>query len=348
MKLSFVSTFAVSDSIRTQMLRMQADLAKAEKELSSGRHADIGATLGVRTGQSVSLARDLGRLSGIVDSNAAISARLSATQQALEQLGGAAQDFFSAITANASSGTDPAVLYEEANNALNSLVGILNSSLNGEFLFSGINTDVKPVNDYTAGSPAKTAFDTAFSTYFGFPQTDPLAAGITEGDMQTFLDTEVASLFTGAGWQGGWSNATDEVIQSRITLNETVATSVSANLSGIQKLANAASMVSELVKGQLNGATQNVVIQKAFQLVGEAIADLTREQAELGIVQTRVEKATDRTKLQMDLFTKNIRDLEGVDPYEAATRISSLMTQIETSYTLTSRIQQLSLVKFLS
>ena len=40
--------------------------------------------------------------------------------------------------------------------------------------------------------------------------------------------------------------------------------------------------------------------------------------------------------------------MEGVDPYEAATRVSALVSQIETSYALTSRIQQLSLLKFMS
>ena len=347
MKLSFVSTRSISDAMRYQMLRMQSDLAKADKELSTGRLADVGAVLGVRTSQSVSLARDLNRLNGLVDSNAAIASRLSASQQALDQLGGVAQDFFAAITANSSSGTDPSVLQAEARDALQTMVGILNSSLNGEYLFSGINTDVKPLNVYEAGSPGKTAFDAACLGHFGFTQTDPAASGITEADMQTFLDTQVAPLYTGAAWQSGWSNATDQRIVSRITLNETVETSVSANISGIQKLANAAATVQELLQGQLNGATQDIVVQSAFKLVGEAIADLTREQAELGIVQTRVTSASERIKLQVDLFTNNIRDLEGVDPYEASTRISSLMTQIETSYTLTARIQQLSLVRYL-
>jgi hypothetical protein len=70
-------------------------------------------------------------------------------------------------------------------------------------------------------------------------------------------------------------------------------------------------------------------------------------QGQIGIIQQRVEGASERVSMQIDLFKLNIHDLEGVDPFEASTRISSLMTQIETSYTLTARIQQLSLVRFL-
>jgi len=39
--------------------------------------------------------------------------------------------------------------------------------------------------------------------------------------------------------------------------------------------------------------------------------------------------------------------VEGVDPYEASTRMNSLLAQVEASYTLTSRIQQMSLMNYL-
>lgn len=74
---------------------------------------------------------------------------------------------------------------------------------------------------------------------------------------------------------------------------------------------------------------------------------LGASQAEVGIIQQRVESASERVSMQIDLFKLNIDDHEGVDPYEASSRITSLLTQIEVSYTLTSRIQQLSLVRFL-
>jgi flagellar hook-associated protein 3 FlgL len=39
--------------------------------------------------------------------------------------------------------------------------------------------------------------------------------------------------------------------------------------------------------------------------------------------------------------------LEGVDPYEASSRLSALMNQIETAYAMTGRIQKLSLLNYL-
>ena len=52
-------------------------------------------------------------------------------------------------------------------------------------------------------------------------------------------------------------------------------------------------------------------------------------------------------KMQADLFERSIIETEGVDPYEAANRVKELLSHIETSYALTARIQQLSLLRFL-
>jgi flagellar hook-associated protein 3 FlgL len=57
--------------------------------------------------------------------------------------------------------------------------------------------------------------------------------------------------------------------------------------------------------------------------------------------------ASDQMSLQMNLLSTQVGGLESVNTYEVATRITDLQTQIETSYSLTSQLQQLSLVKYL-
>ena len=88
--------------MRYQLLRAQSELTKAQKEVSTGRHADLGLALGSRTGQSVSFERDLERLKGIVDTNGLASARLSSTQDALSQISASAQSFLSTLTTSVS------------------------------------------------------------------------------------------------------------------------------------------------------------------------------------------------------------------------------------------------------
>lgn len=348
MKTSFVSSQAISTALRYSLVRMQTDLQKAQKEVVTGKAADTGLVLGSRTGQAVSLTRDVQRLNGIIDSNGLVSARLDATQKALGQISKLAESFRTALTAGLSGTASSELITTDATATIEALTGILNSSLNGEYLFAGINTDVRPINDYAAsGAANKAAFDAAFLAEFGFPQDDPQATNIPAADMQAFLDNQVDPLFMSGAWNADWSSATDDRIVSRIALHETAETSVSANNEGVRKLMMAATSVYELLQAPLNSSARETVIQKAMSLVSEAISNLTTTQGQVGLVQSRVTAASERLSIQVDLFTLNVNDMEGVDPYEASTRISSLLTQIETAYSLTARIQQLSLLRFL-
>jgi flagellar hook-associated protein 3 FlgL len=348
MKTTFISSQAVSNAMRYQVLNMQQELAKAQTEVTTGKLADPGVTLGSRTGQAVSLSRDVDRLNGLADSNNLISTRLTATQDALGQVNDLTQTFLSALTADKGSGVASTVTQEAAKTALSSVTSILNTSVNGEYLFAGINTDVQPISDVGAdGSLAKQALDTAFQTHFGFPPSDPAAANITAADMNNFVDQLVADQTTDPEWTNNWSKATDQPITSRISLNETAETSVSANSVGTKKFMLAAAMVSNFMQGNLSEGARDALVDKASDLITDSLTDSASQQAKLGLTQNKVSSATDRIKAQVDLFQRNLIDLEGVDPYEASTKITSLLGQIETSYALTARMQQLSLVNFL-
>ncbi|MFD1985871.1 flagellar hook-associated family protein [Mesorhizobium newzealandense] len=347
--MTSVSSAAMSNAMRYQQMRMQADLVKAQKEASTGKVADTGLALGGRTAQSVTFSRDLDRLNVIIDSNGLVGARLSSTQTSLGQLSTAAQTFLSALTTATSSDSSNNLTQSSGKATIQQLTSILNTSVNGEYLFAGTNTDVKPINDFTAaGSTAKAAFDAAFVANFGFTQDDPAAANITAAQMDDFITNDVTPQFMGPGWQGTWSNATDQQIVSRIALNETTPTSTSANSVGIQKLAMAAAMVTSLMSSNISQAAKNTVVSRSTSLVGEALSGIGQIQSETGIVQKRVSDANDRMKTQVDLFERHILDLEGVDPAEAATRVADLTQHIETSFALTARLQQLSLLNYLT
>jgi flagellar hook-associated protein 3 FlgL len=345
LKISQTSTLSLSQNLRLSLLRTQNELSAAQVEVTTGRLADRGLALGARSSLSVTLARDLERVRNITDTNALAKSRLAATQNALGDLGSRAQGFLSTLTAGVGGDAGPSVLGGDARATLEMMTAVLNSALNGEYLFAGINTDVEPLTPWKPGSPAKTGFDAAFVARFGFPPGDPAASGISKADMQGFL-ASVEPQFLGAGW-ADWSAASDAPIQSRIALNETAPTSVSANADPIRKLAMAASTVSELMAGALGPGAREAVVERAVALVSEAIAGLGQLQSDAGISQKRVSEATLRLEAQADLFERHIGKLEGVDPYEASTRVSQLMDQIEMSYTLTARLGELSLMRFL-
>ena len=348
MKATSVSSAGISNAMRYSQMRMQVDLVKAQKEMDTGKVADVGLALGNRTSQSVTFARDLDRLNAIVDSNGLVAARLTATQDALDQLADKAQTLLSSLTSATSGDLTDTITRDSGKATLQALASILNTSINGEYLFAGTNTDIRPMTDFTeAGSPAQAAFDSAFVARFGFSQNDPAAAGISAADMNDFIDNDIQPQFFGTDWQN-WSTATDEPIVSRIALNETTQTSVSANNDGVRKLAMAASLVTQLMGSNVSDDAKRALVGRSLSLVGEALSNLDQTRSQTGIVQQRVTDANTRMSTQIDLFNRHILDLEGVDPYEAANRVNDLVSHIQTSFALTARIQQISLLNFLT
>ena len=330
-------------------MQAQSDLAKTQKELSSGTMADVGLGLGSTSGQLVSLSQQQTRLQAVLDGNTNASTRLSSTASALTGLQTAAASFLSSLTTATSAGGSGAGLQSTAKGSLATLISTLNTTVAGQAIFGGINTGGSPMAAY-ASSPAsasKTAVDTAFSATFGTSQTSPAAASIDGTAMQSFLDGPFASLFTGAAYAATWSSASDETISSQISGNETAQTSVSANNAAFQKLAQAYTMVSEFAGQNLGADATKAVIASAARIVSSAIGDLTNTQAGVGIAQSSISAANDGMSAQITLLAQQGSALNAVDPYALATRVSTLQTQIEASYEITAKLQSMSLVNYL-
>lgn len=347
MKVSHVSSLSISQALRYSMGKMQSELVSAQKEVTTGRLDDAGLTLGNKTGKLISLRGDNNRLMAIIDTNKLAATRLSVSQNAISQVITRAQDILEAMTPGLSQSTDPSIVIQSANSALTDTFDLLNTSVNGDYIFSGVNTDSQAIVDYASG-PAKTAFDAAFLGFFGFTKNDAAAQTIDATTMRTFLDTIVEPQFLGAAWSTNMSAASDEGILSRITLTETAVTSLSANEDGFRKVVMAGVITSELYSGNIGGNALGAVAEKAMELSGEAVADLSALQGRAGLVEEQLSRASDRLQSQADLLQTYADSLEAVDPYEASTRLTSLLTQIETSYALTARIQQLSLMRFMA
>jgi flagellar hook-associated protein 3 FlgL len=349
MTSTFIASSAVSGAVRSSLMKLQAKLAEAQKEVATGRLADVGLSLGFKAGQTVSLRQEHSRLQSITDSNGLAASRLDASQAALKALAESAQSFLGQLVAVRNSDTAPAIIEGQAKAALAGFTDLANTTFNGVALFAGINTDVKPITDYASSPPAANAVAVAnaFTTAFGISQSNAAVASITPAAMQAFLDGAFANLFDPTAWSSTWSAAADQNTRSRISTSELVETSVNANDEAFRKLASAYTMLADLGTANLSQATYQAVVDKATLVVGDALQGITALQAKLGSVQERVKNADTRMGIEIDIMTSHIGALEGVDPYEASSRLSTLLTQVETAYAMTARIQQLTLLNYL-
>ncbi len=345
--MTTISNAALVAAPRQFTAQAQAALARAQTELSSGRLADIGLGLGGTTGRYVSLAAQGSRLQAIKDSNATAATKLAATTTALDSLRATATSFMASLTEAATSGSVPGTLLAAAGADLDNLTATLNTSVAGDSIFAGIDSAVAPLTTYAAGSASKAAVDASFASAFGTTQDSPSASSIDGTAMKGYLDGGFADLFSASGYAATWSSASDQVTTAQISSTETVDTSVSANAAPFRQLAQAYAMVKEFGGANFGSAAGQAVIASATALVTRAIAGLTGAEALVGQSQAAVSDADDRLSGQIDYLTSQSEALVGVDPSELSIRISSLKTQIQASYQITSDLQQLSLVNYL-
>jgi len=345
---SFISTQAISSSMRQSILQMQSELAASETEVATGNYADIGLSLGATSGEDVSLQAQTSMLQTLMTTNQTIATQLGTTTTTLSSLQSSAQNLLNSLLEGDGSNSNASTIQASGEDDLQGLISSLNSSLNGNYIFAGTNTGTEPVtNYYAAGAANKAAVDNAFQAAFGMSQTSSSVSTISGTNMQNFLDTQFAPLFQGTNWSTNWSSASSQTLTNQISENQTASTSVSANNPAFQQLAQAYTMVADLGTQNLSSSAYQAVSSTAQSLLTSAISNLTDLQANVGMVQSDVTNANNQMSLQTNILSTQIGNLESVNTYEVSTRITDLQSQIEDSYALTSQLAQLSLVKFL-
>lgn len=347
MSANYISTLMLSSSLRSSITNNQALLSKASTEATTGRFYDVGLELGATTGGDLTLRADFSFADQLVDTNGLVAGRLDVTQNRITQLNTTATSFLKDLIAARSTDGGGRIILPPASSNLQDLIGALNVSYNGSYLFSGINTQNQPITAYATGSASKNRVDNDFATFFGFSQSSPNVKNITPAQMQTFLNTTFDAEFASPAWNTNWSSATDQVMQSRISTTEIADTSVSANQPAFRMLAEAYTMMADLGNANLDQSTFQVVVDKAIGLVGNAITGLATLGGDVGTVQQRLTSATDKLKTQQDILNNQIVGMEKVDPAEASVRVNTLQTQIQTALALTSQLQKISLINYL-
>ena len=350
----YISTPALANSARAPVMQAQAALAKAQQELSTGKLADIGLGLGAGSSGLVSLEQQQNRLQAISDSNTVATTRLTATTSAINSLQTTATNFLSVLATATTSGTS-AALQTTAQSNLGALANQLNTAVSGQSIFGGINTGAQPITPYTMSPPSanKTAVDGALNTYLS-GQGLTSASQMSGTQMQSFLNGPFAALFSAGSFNsttgGAWSSATDQVQTSQISTGQTADTSVSANSQAFRQLAEAYTMVTEFGSSASGGnsAAGQAVVSTATSLISAAVTGLTALNTGVGITQSSISDANDQLTTQINLISSQVSTKEGVDTYALTTQVSSLQTQIQASYELTAKLQQMSLVSYIN
>lgn len=349
MTINNVSSSYLSTAILPAVRQAQSQLATLTVEAATGQYADLGLQLGGQSGYELSLRSQDDLLQALTNANGIVSTNLSTAQTALSSILSSAQTAAQNLTQSSASIGAGSTLQSLGQTNLQQLIALANTTAGGGYVFGGQNTQAAPLDDYYAqpASTAKSAIDTAFQSYFGFPTTSPQVTNITSSQMQGFLSGPFAAQFDSPNWGSYWSNASSANTSSQIAPDDVIETSTNTNTSGFQQLSQGYAMLSEFGGIGLGSGAQEAVTSAASGLINQGVHSITTTQSQLGLVQSRVTQANNSMSSQMTLLQTEIGRSDNVDPAKIATELTTLSTQLETSYQLTSQIHNLSLAQYL-
>ena len=161
------------------------------------------------------------------------------------------------------------VLMTPASANLQSLIGALNVTMDGQYLFAGINTAVA-AHDRTMrrARPTRTPSMRRSSRRSGLhrPRRRPRASPPATCRLSSIRPSRPSSTIRPGAPTG--RRPSDQVMRSRISTTQTIDTSVSANEPAFRKLAMAYTMLSDLGTQNLNQAAFQTVVDKATLVIG--------------------------------------------------------------------------------
>ncbi len=327
-----VGDASLANILARQGADLRGQVLRASQEIASGNQSDIAASLRGDVSPLLAIDASLSRLSAYKSNTTEAAFQTAAQQSAIAGLSELATGLSTSLLGarNFSTPAQIDTLAADAKGRLASAIGLLNAQASGRAVFSGVDTDTVPLGSVedmlaalqTAATGATTAGQVAaaVSTWFA----DPLGYG--------------------AFYQGG-----DPLSPAPIAPGETAELGTTAMDPILRDTLAAFAMAALLDRGVLAGdaAECGRLAQQAGQQLVSTEDARTTLRARIGTVEAQIEAARTRNSAEETSLGILRSDLGSVDPYEAATRLQTVQSQLESLYLVTARVSRLSLTEYL-
>jgi flagellar hook-associated protein 3 FlgL len=331
---------SLGDLSTTFLLSRQTALLKGEVqrrtvELSSGRIADLPQAL---RGDWRALAAVEARL-GLASAERLAIAEARGLAAAAQQVLGHVQDLADGTASVLLSLplTPAATVLDragtEARAAFESAVSTLNTRLADRAIFAGTAVDTSPL------APADAMLADIAAAVAG----ETTAAGVAAAVRAWFLDP-------GGGFETlGYAGSADPPAPLLLGGGETAAFPVTAAAPPLREVLAGLALGALLAGPTLggNGDERLALGRAAAEQVLSSRSPLTELRAGLGTTEARIARAEARAAAERSALDLARNELVSADSFEAATRLETARTQLETLFALTARVARLSLTEFL-
>jgi len=332
-----IGDMAQSFQLRQHNTQLKTTLSQLTHEVVSGVKQDIGAAV---AGDFTSLS-GLNRSLSMMDSYKVVSTEAALTTDTMQQTLGVIQSLSDDVgTTLMSDATNfsPTLLdvsVTDAAQKFSTIISALNTNVAGRYVFSGAATDTAPLAD-----PADIL--AALKT--------EIAGAISADDALTIIDDWFAAPAGGGGFVDTAYRGDDSLgLTFRIADGETTSIDSSASDPRIRDALKGFAIASLMADGLFAGDQQarSTLATASSERILSGNSRLTALAADIGAKQGKTTDTNTRNQAESTALKLARNDLISADPYESATALEAVNTQLETLYTLTSRLSRLALADYL-
>ncbi|MFV0303395.1 MAG: hypothetical protein ACK5IP_21430 [Paracoccus sp. (in: a-proteobacteria)] len=323
--------------LQSQTARLRNTLQVLTGELSTGIVADRAGRVSGNTSLLHHYESQITLLTQYQQAGSEAAAMAKATQDVLSALHAEAADFSATLLSVGAAETTNFVPLRaaEARGLFASAVGRLNAEVAGLHLFSGQASDTPPL--------------IAAEDILGGLQG--VIAGMTSA---ADVETAISDWFDAAPGAGGYLDfayrgTTGQLRQAQIAEDRSIAFTTSASTPAIRDLLASLAVAAMADSGALaaSGAERLHLVQRAGAALMSNESALLDEMGRVGLLEALAERLGTEHANALAVAQIGRARLVTADPFQTATALQEVQTQMETLYTLTARLSGLKLVEYL-
>lgn len=347
-----VSTALYSLRSREATSRLSTEISDVSREVTTGLKAKPYDDLGFRSSDAIAIRMQITRNDGFLTSNTLLDRRFLAVETSLGAMREVGQGVLEeAFTATPSAGQSTGYLSRSARSALETVLQRAAVSDSSGFLMAGTRSDTNPLQAWESANPA-----TGLS-----PKgvVDDLIGGplTTLADVQTAIANLKAAFadadgvnpnrnFEATFYNGAPSGSPP--LTARTSETQTLSQPAQANDPAMRDLIRGLAMLSAVDAGQIpDEQAQEVWMTEARTAIANGLEGLTDLETVTGLRRGQLQDTINAQQSRAQFLDGERLKLEGVDQYDAATRLAQLQNQLESSFAVTARLSRLSFLNYL-
>lgn len=319
---------------RTRASRLSRQLAQAGEELTTLRRTDISQAAGGDMRKLYLMESGAASQSAFSGAAQRAAARAEATLNAVEQVRNASESLGVDLVAAVERGDSASALRyaDTARNAFGAAVRAINTRYAGRSLFAGAD-----VGDAALADPS-TILSDAFAAVAGAPDTATMRSQLRDWFMGA-----------GSGYETDAYQGDADTTRMQVNENEYALFDVNALDPSFRQTLYGLALAIGVSEGQVPvdpGDTDQELQNAAQAMIGAqpGLVDISAHFGGIAEMATTASSDADETRVQLEM---RLNDIIGIDPYEAASRLSGIEGALESALTVQSLTRNLRFVRFL-